>query len=131
MKKNIFPKIIFSLYIIAVLLLCFVEVGPFNNVRKELFNIPMDKIVHFLMFFPFPFLAYMSFGKFNKNPFHSFIFILGLFVFGCILAIGTELGQTLLKYRTGDVKDFLADGLALGISSVLVLIIDLRKQFKA
>lgn len=131
MTKNIFHRIIFALYIIAVLLLCFVEIGPFNNVRKELFHIPTDKIVHFLMFFPFPLLAYISFGKLNKSPLHSFLFALGLFIFGCILALGTELGQTFLKYRTGDSKDFLADGLALGISSILVLMIDLKKQFKS
>lgn len=114
---------------LAVLFLCFAELGSFNNVRKEIFNIPVDKVVHFLMFFPFPILAYVSFGRFTKNPLHSLLLSLGLFIIGFLIAIGTEAVQEFLKYRTGDAKDLMADGLALGISSIIVLIADLRKQF--
>ena len=53
-KQKIAFRILFFLYIAAVLYLCF---GRFDNapsIELNLWGIPTDKIVHFLMFFPFP-----------------------------------------------------------------------------
>ena len=58
------------------------------------------------------------------------LFVAVLFALGCMLAGATEIGQTYTKYRSGDLKDFKADGLALGISCLIVLVIDLAKQCK-
>ena len=50
----------------------------------------------------------------------------------CAFAAGTEYVQArLLPYRTGDLADFKADLLALALSSVIVLILDISKQKKA
>ena len=51
----------------------------------------------------------------------ALIIIFGL---GCALAAGTEIVQKQLSYRTGDLKDFEADALALIVGSVFILLIN-------
>ena len=122
--------ILFIIYIAAVLWCCF---GNFNDVPKppiSLFGIPMDKLVHFIMFFPFPILGWLAFDRFTVKPWQTLLFVAAAFLAGCLLAAATEAGQTLTSYRTGDVNDFAADMLSLAISSVIVLFIDLHKQKK-
>lgn len=127
--KKIFAKLIFVLYIVAVAALCFMHLDNIPSVSTDIFGIPTDKAVHFLMFFPFPLLALAAFGRLTKKPWHSLVFVLIVFFVGCILAMATEIGQGFTTYRTADPDDFRADGIALAISSVIALIIDLRKQF--
>lgn len=127
--KSTFAKILFAAYIITLGVLCFIRLDGMPEVSADIFGIPTDKVVHFIMFFPFPLLALASFGKITRKPWHSFAFTLVVFATGCIIAIGTEIGQGLTSYRSADPADFMADGIALAISSILVLIIDLRKQF--
>ena len=80
------------------------------------------------MFFPFPLLAFGGFDKYTTKPWHSFLFVAVLFGIGCLLAGATEIGQGFTQYRSRDPKDFQADGLALAISCLIVLVIDLAKQ---
>lgn len=122
--------ILFFIYIAAVLWCCF---GNFNDVPKppiSLFGIPMDKLVHFILFFPFPLLGWLAFDRFTIKPWQTVLFVTVTFFAGCLLAAATEAGQSLTSYRTGDIKDFAADAVSLAISSVIVLFIDLYKQKK-
>ena len=130
MKRRLVFKILLVLYLIAVAWLCFGHFSSIPHVKMFYWGIPTDKIVHFLMFFPFPLLAFGAFDKYTTKPWHSFLFVAVLFALGCMLAGATEIGQTYTKYRSGDLKDFKADGLALGISCLIVLVIDLAKQCK-
>ena len=51
---------------------------------------------------------------------------------GALVAAGTEIGQArLTTYRSGDPHDFAADLLALGVGSVIVFLLDIRKQRKS
>ena len=56
-KQLTYARIAFAAYIVAVLVLCFAKFPSTDDVPTELWGIPMDKIVHFLMFFPLPLLA--------------------------------------------------------------------------
>lgn len=49
--------VLFVLYVGAVAFLCFGNVNPGPDMPRELFGIPLDKCVHFLMFLPFPILG--------------------------------------------------------------------------
>lgn len=123
LMPKLFPALM-ALYVAAVAYLCF---GHFENIPEaamSLFGIPMDKIVHFCIFFPFPLLAYANFGRKTKGKWKSVMFILGIFIAGCILGAGTELGQGLTTYRSCDINDFRADALGMALSSVIVLVID-------
>ncbi|MBR1570836.1 MAG: VanZ family protein [Bacteroidales bacterium] len=128
-NQKILFRVLFFLYVAAVLFLCF---GKFDNtpdIPKTLLGIPIDKVVHFLMFFPFPILAFLAFDQFTDTIPATLAFTGITFVVGIALAIGTEWGQaTLTDYRSGDHWDLLADTLSLTLSSLLVILWDIRKQ---
>ena len=118
-------RILFLLYITAVAYACF---GHFNDVPDlavAWLGIPNDKILHFLMFLPFPILMYLSFGQKSKNPWKAMLGVIGIFIIGCLIAAGTEVGQSFISYRSCDPTDFVADSLALLISSLVVFIMKL------
>ena len=101
------------------------------DVQRSFWGIPTDKIVHFLMFFPFPILAFLAFDGYSAKPWLSVLGTVAIFAAGILLAVGTEVGQArLTTYRSGDVNDFKADLLALGISSLIVLLINFRRLRK-
>jgi len=130
MKKSlsIAFKAAFYLYLIAVAVLCFGKFESLPSVSQTFLGIPTDKVVHFCMFFPFPILAFLAYDKFTRNKKQVLLFALITFVIGCLLAVGTELGQKYLTdYRSGDPTDFIADFLALTLSCIIITIIDLRK----
>ncbi len=62
-KRRRIYRIITTVYLLAVAYLCFASSSGLPSIKEWHFFIPADKVVHFLMFFPFPILAYLSFGK--------------------------------------------------------------------
>ena len=128
-KTRLFFRILFVLFLATVAYLCFGHFDSLPRVNPTFLGFPIDKVVHFTMFFPFPLLLFAAFDRITTKPWHSLLCAVLIFLLGCLIAMGTELGQGLTGYRSADSKDFLADTLALGISSILVLIIDLSKQF--
>lgn len=122
--KTILARILFFLYLMAIAFLCFMHVDKLPDVQKFILGIPTDKVAHFLMFLPFPILAYLAYDHLTNKVWSAILFALATFVIGCLLAYGTEYVQGRLPYRSMDIKDFKADALALAISSVFVFIID-------
>jgi VanZ family protein len=122
--KTILARILFFLYLVAIAFLCFMHVDKLPDVQKFILGIPTDKVAHFLMFLPFPILAYLAYDHLTNKVWSAILFALATFVIGCLLAYGTEYVQGRLPYRSMDIKDFKADALALAISSVFVFIID-------
>lgn len=129
--RRLIARILFFLYIAAVLVLCFGQFKDAPSVPWTLLGIPSDKLVHFCMFFPFPILAFLAFDKYTETPRSTFLFSGITFLVGVALAFGTEWGQAhLTTYRSGDPLDWLADISALFISTLIVIIWDLLKQRK-
>ena len=127
--RRLIARILFFLYIAAVLVLCFGQFKDAPSVPWTLLGIPSDKLVHFCMFFPFPILAFLAFDKYTETPRSTFLFSGITFLVGVALAFGTEWGQAhLTTYRSGDPLDWVADVSALFISTLIVIIWDLRKQ---
>lgn len=129
-RQLIAARILFVLYLVAVAWLCFGKFGSLHDVQRSYWGIPTDKIAHFLMFLPFPVLAYFAFDRFTGSRLHSVLCTVGAFAAGVLVAAGTEWVQArYLPYRMGDFADFRADLAALGACSLLVLILVLlRKQ---
>ncbi len=124
-------RILFVLYLAAVLYLCFGHFEHIPSVKRSFWGIPSDKLVHFCMFFPFPIIAYLAFDQFTETVPQTLLFTGVTLVLGLLLAMGTELGQAkLTHHRSGDSFDFLADSLAIAISSIIVFFLDVRKQKK-
>lgn len=124
-------RVLFFLYIAAVLFLCFAHFDQTPSVEWSLLGIPSDKVVHFCMFFPFPVLAYLAFDRYTDSVRKTLLFSAAALLVGFLLAWGTEWGQAhLTDYRSGDRLDLLADGTALVLGTLLVIGLDLRKQKK-
>ncbi len=129
--KRLIARILFFLYLAAVLVLCFGQFKDAPSIPWTLLGIPSDKLVHFCMFFPFPILAFLAFDKYTETPRSTFLFSGITFLVGVALAFGTEWGQAhLTTYRSGDPLDWVADVSALFISTLIVIIWDLLKQRK-
>ena len=126
-KRNLLALLLFILYLGAVVYCCFGHFSDLTEIGSDsLFGIPADKIVHFLMFFPFPVLCLLAFTRRTRRPLHTVLTVGGVFLTGCAIAAATEIGQSLTDYRSADMLDFAADTAALAVSSVIVLFIDLH-----
>jgi len=124
-------RVVFFLYVAAVLFLCFARFDNAPSVDLGLLGIPTDKLVHFAMFCPFPVLAYLSFNQFAGSTKATFWLMAVSLAAGLLLALGTEWGQAhLTSYRMGDSMDFAADTLGLLTASVLVLFWNVSQQKK-
>ncbi len=125
-KRNILALFPLVIYLGAVAYLCF---GHFSDLpeigRDTLFGIPTDKIVHFLMFFPFPILCHAAFRPQKRNVLRTVLGVTLIFLIGCVLAAGTEIGQSFTGYRSGDPMDFLADFTALAGASIITVLAEL------
>ena len=129
-RQLVIARILFAMYLVAVAVLCFGKFESSQDMPRELWGIPTDKVVHFLMFFPFPALAYLAFDRYKGNRSSSFLWAGVAFLAGCAYAAVTELIQSRLSYRSGDPADFKADAIALAAGSVIVLIAILVKHKK-
>lgn len=129
MKKGwkITFRVAFYLYLIGIAVLCFGKFSNLPSVSNTILGIPTDKVVHFVMFFPFPILAFLAYDKYTGTVKSSIIFAIVTFLAGCLIAAGTEIGQAYLtEYRSGDPTDFLADILALLTGSCIATWIDIK-----
>ena len=127
--QRIWARVLLGVYILAILVLCFANFSSAPPIKDEILGIPMDKLVHFLMFLPFPFLAYFAFDEHTETVRSTLLFTGITLVVGCIFATATELGQArLTTWRSGDPKDLIADFSALVIASLVVIFLDIRKQ---
>lgn len=124
LRKKFWPWALMLAYMALVLYLCFGKFTSIPNVHSSYFGIPTDKCVHFIMFAPFALLTYLCL-EIKKG---SFLKTLGVAI--CIVVLGAaigaacEWGQSLTTYRSGDVKDLLADALGLLSGALLVIVID-------
>lgn len=119
-NKHHIAALALCIYILAICILCFMN--PSDMPDPEL-DIPgLDKLVHFMMFIPFPALAYLTIEN-PKNGFKKTLtFIVLIFITGCLLATGTEYIQKLTDYRSFEIGDIAADFIGLFIGSILTLL---------
>lgn len=118
-------------YIVAVAVLCFIKPSSLPQVELDFFGIPMDKVVHFIMFLPFSILAYMTFWPADAGKIRKMAVLLVIVIFGAGMAVATERIQAMTGYRTGDIMDFAADmtGILTG-AALTALFILLKKDRK-
>ncbi len=120
---NVF-RIVLLIYLAGVAYLCFGNFNDLPDIQKTLFGIPMDKVVHFGMFFPAPLIGFFAFNKEPLSPGRAFTTLLCVCSVACVFAGLTEIIQGTLPYRSEDIRDFEADCLAIGISAVIVFFIN-------
>lgn len=101
--------IILCIYIAVVAVLCFMKTDSLPSVELYFLGIPMDKIAHFVMFAPFPVLAYMTFWPAKAGKAGKLGVLMVIIAIGAGMAKATERIQSMLGYRSGDPMDFLSD----------------------
>lgn len=125
MRRITIFRIFTLLYLAVVALLCFANFSQLPEVQQYFLGIPADKLVHFLMFLPFPILAFWSLAKKRTGVVKTLLVLAGLYALGCLIAWGTEYVQGLLPYREMDMADFKADRIGLACGSIIAFIIQL------
>lgn len=111
---KIFWRILLVVYLAAVAYICFASQGDLPNFDNWPFKIPADKVVHFVMFLPWPVLACLSVLPVGAARTRKTVIVMMLMTLtGCALAGATEWIQGLLPYRSRDILDFIADCLGL------------------
>lgn len=117
---------LFAIYMAAVAALCFLRPDSLPEVGKDTFlGIPIDKIMHFMMFFPFPVLSGMVFLDRDRRIVSNIATILILAAAGAGVAYGTEILQAHTGYRSYEIADFYADliGISAGAIAAMTYII--------
>lgn len=122
---TILSRILFVLYVIAVLFVCFLRPDRMPDIQKTILGIPTDKVAHFIMFLPFPILASLSFCKPQNKVWNVLFSSVLLLLAGTCLAALTEYLQGFLPYRSKDFSDFEADFIAVLISSLVVFVVSI------
>ena len=112
----------FVLYLFIVAYLCFANFNDIPDIPRKFLGIRIDKIVHFCMFLPFPAICYMAYGKKDGTPLQALATAVVILAIGCIFAGITEIIQGMLPHRVEDIRDFGADMLGIGISSIITFI---------
>lgn len=123
-KINII-SLLFILYLTALGLLCFLKGDNLPNITGTWFGFRADNVAHALMFLPFIPLSFLSISIKKTNFFKDMALLIILSIVGAVTAYATEIIQGQLKYRTYELKDFMADcvGLAAGFLFITVCLI--------
>jgi len=126
--RRIIYIIVLCLYIAAVAFLCFAKPEDMLQMPSLWFGLPADKVGHFLMFMPFPILAFLTFETEGMTVGRKILLLAVLMTVGAGLAMGTEHIQAQLAYRAAETGDFYADAAGLAIGGAAVLLFILRKD---
>ncbi len=115
---------LFILYMGLVTYLCFGHPTTVFKIPKTLWGLPFDKCVHFLMFFPYPFLAQEAF--YRRNKWRSMVLVI---LTGLVLCFTMELLQDrITTYRTTDPWDLSVNVASITIASIITAIINLFRK---
>jgi len=109
------------------MLLFFFSLYSFNStpidLSKYFWIIRIDRIAHFIMFFPFPFSAWFAFGGKIKKQAGKFAYFT-LLITGIVVASFTETLQAFIRGRDSDWIDLLANYTSIFFGTLLVILID-------
>ena len=112
--------LLFLIYLVLVGLICFGNPEGYPSIEFSFYGIPGDKLVHFLLFTPYPILVFMIFSGNQRSFLREFAYISAIFISGAAIAIGTETVQGMTEYRSFEKMDLVADIAGLLFSSSLV-----------
>ena len=120
---------IFCAYLAAVGLLCFLRPSSLPEMEVKTFlGIPIDKILHFIMFLPYPILAGLVFIRRDSTAAYFIAMLTIIAVTGICISYGTEVIQAHTGYRSYEIADFYADltGIATGSMTAMAYFICTR-----
>lgn len=118
--------LLFLAYVGTVAYLCFGSFETDPHIPRTIFNIPVDKIVHFSMFLPFPVLGALAFD------FRSWwrTLCLSVFVANVVAFTFESLQSSINASRVTDPADLNANLLGITFGLILAVIIGLLAKKK-
>ena len=122
--------ILFCIYIIAVAYLCFAKPEDMPSVEISFFGLPIDKVAHFLMFLPYPCIAYTAFMPAECGRTRHLMVLIAVLAAGTGLAMGTERLQGLSEYRSYEIGDFYADVIGMAVSGIITAVYIITRKDK-
>lgn len=122
-RALLFWRLMVLLYLAGVVFVCFGTPDSLPQINEWNCFIPFDKLVHFLLFTPFPIVSFFALRLERRLTGKTALVIGALLLLGILLAGCTELIQGMIEYRDKDVMDFVADGLGLTASSLLLTLL--------
>ena len=120
--------LLFLVYLSLVGFLCFANPEGYPSVDFSFYGIPGDKIIHFLLFTPYPVLAYLILDKTGRSFLKDFASIVAIFISGALIAYGTEKIQGMTEYRSFEKWDLVADIAGLMSSSFLLFMYSIIRR---
>ena len=112
--------ITFCIYLAAVALLCFIKPSSLPEMDiKTFLGLPVDKVLHFIMFLPYPVLAGMVFINKEQKTAAAAVILTVLAITGIGVAYGTEIIQSHTGYRSYEIADFHADMIGIAAGTLL------------
>ncbi len=116
---------LFIIYLCMVMFFCFYKFGPSAlDLGKYFLGIRLDRYAHFIMFFPYPFITWLTCRFTASSDFIRRNAVILTLVSGLVFAGLTEICQDLFfNSRQGDALDFAADSLSILSGCIIVSII--------
>ena len=113
--------LIFLAYVAIIAWLCFGTFKPNSHIPRVIFGFPTDKVVHFLMFLPFPILGTIAFD------FRSWWRALAssMLMANIIAFLFERLQSVLTSHRITDAKDLNANLLGITLGLLITIVIGL------
>ena len=125
-NARILKIILFLAYVATVAWLCFGTFKPGPDIPRDILGIPTDKVVHFLMFLPFPLLGTLAFD------FRSWWRALSMSTLLANLMAFTfeQLQSRLTTVRITDPSDLNANFLGISLGLLITILIGLLSKKK-
>ncbi|MDP3436030.1 MAG: hypothetical protein Q8S04_02180 [Bacteroidales bacterium] len=124
---NIIKYTFRSLFLIYVAIVIFASLYSFKNTSVDLsffiLGVRVDRLVHFIMFLPFPLFAWLAFGSTIKRYTGRFS-MSALAISGLLISTITETLQTLNPNRDFDYIDLIANYSAIVVGTIMVALIE-------
>ena len=121
-KLRILYIVAFCIYMVAVGVLCFIRPSSLPEMDiKTFLGLPIDKVLHFLMFLPYPVLSGLVFINKDQKLSAVTAVMLILVATGIGVAYGTEMIQSQTGYRSYEIADFYADLAGITAGTVLAI----------
>ncbi len=115
-------KILYLIYIAMVLFFCFYKFGSTGiDLGQYFLGIRLDRYAHFTMFFPYPFIAWLTCRYATRFRFLQRHAVMLTLLTGLAFACMTELFQDwFFASRQGDILDFAADSVSILTGTLIV-----------
>lgn len=130
LKRRYIWAFILCCYFAAVLVLCLAKPVQIPALEKSLWGIPADKTAHFLMFLPYPCIAYTAFMPAECGRTRHLMVLIAVLAAGTGLAMGTERLQGLSEYRSYEIGDFYADVIGMAVSGIITAVYIITRKDK-